>query len=271
MRGPSRVLGRKGATVSDPADAVIDELLAVLSPSGGIHPGLARHVGQQLRRLRPPAVDGAALCEPYLRCGPIDGVAISTIGSPFGAATVAASDPLALRLDEIQLELRQGPCWDAIAAAAPVAMVDAGSEDRWPVFSEAVGAIDIRAVFAFPLVVAGLPVGAVDLYSRTAGPLGEGLVEELAARTARTSLGVLSAVVPASGRDDLGEARAPESLRRASDILATRYRTSPRDALLLLRAHALADDRSVDAVAEEIVSDADAVTAGPRTTRTRAR
>lgn len=282
--------------MSDPAHPVIDELLAALSPSGGIHPGLARHVGQQLRGLRPPTVDAAALCEPYLRIASvsdasvggasvsgasvsraainrvaIDGVAISTLGSAFGAETVAASDPTAARLDEIQLQLRQGPCWDAIAAAAPVAMPDAGAEDRWPAFSESVGALGVRAVFAFPLVVAGLLVGAVDLYSRTAGPLGAGLVEELAATTARTSLRVLSIVLPEPRYEGSGRPATPRAVHHATGIVAARYRTSPADALLLLRAHAVAGDRRVLDVAEDVVAGADAFADAPLPVRGRER
>ena len=272
--------------MSDPAHPVIDELLAALSPSGGIHPGLARHVGRQLRGLRPPTVDAAALCEPYLRVASvsgasvsgaainrvaIDGVAISTLGSAFGAETVAASDPTAARLDEIQLQLRQGPCWDAIAAAAPVAMPDAGAEDRWPAFSESVGALGVRAVFAFPLVVAGLLVGAVDLYSRTAGPLGAGLVEELAATTARTSLRVLSIVLPEPRYEGSGRPATPRAVHHATGIVAARYRTSPADALLLLRAHAVAGDRPVLDVAEDIVAGADAFADAPLPVRGRER
>lgn len=243
--------------MSDPADPVIDDLLAALSPLGGIHAGLARHVGQQLRSLRPAPVDGAALMKPYLRGASVDGVAVSTLGSPFGAETVAASDSTAARLDAIQLELRDGPCWAAIAEGAPVAMIDAATEDRWPVFSEAVDDIDVRAVFAFPLVFAGLLIGAVDLYSRTAGPLGAGVIEELSAATARTALGVLSAVVPAPSRADRGDDASSRTLSHATGVVAAHYRVALPDALLLLRAHALADARSVVEVAEEVVSDAD--------------
>jgi ANTAR domain len=257
--------------VSDPAEPVIDDLLAALDPPGAIHPGFARHLAQQLRDLRPlrpvrvGAVDGAALCEPYLRGFPIDGVAISTLGSSFGGETVAASDSTAARLDEIQLDLGEGPCWDAIAAEALVSVIDTSSEQRWPLFANAVESIDIRAVFAFPLVFAGLSIGAVDVYSRTPGPLSDTLVKEITATSATTSLRVLTAVL----RDNVEERSSNPGSRRtvhqATGMILARYGTTPEDALLLLRAHAFAHNRPVMDVAEDIVTRRDAFPDSPLT------
>ncbi|WP_144713115.1 hypothetical protein [Curtobacterium pusillum] len=45
---------------------------------------------------------------------PVDGVAISTLGAPFGSETVSASNAFAARLDEVQLDLGEGPIWQAL-------------------------------------------------------------------------------------------------------------------------------------------------------------
>jgi ANTAR domain len=273
------VEGRRGEAVfvSDPADSVIADVLAALDPPGAIHPGLANHVAQQLRDLlaasesapalvaKVSAVDGGALCEPYLRGFPIDGVAISTIGSSFGGETVAASDSTAARLDEIQLDLGQGPCWDAMEIAAPVSVIDTGSEDRWPLFADAVSKIDIRAVYAFPLVFAGLPIGAVDVYSRTPGPLSDTLVREFTATSAATSLRVLTAVLRDNEEEHSSNPGSRRTVHQATGMILARYRTSPEDALLLLRAHAFAQSRSVMEVAEDIVTRRDAFPDSPST------
>ncbi|WP_411721609.1 hypothetical protein [Mycetocola sp.] len=44
---------------------------------------------------------------------PATGVAISTLGAFLGNETVAATDEIAARLDELQFDLGEGPCWDA--------------------------------------------------------------------------------------------------------------------------------------------------------------
>ncbi|NQX17961.1 GAF and ANTAR domain-containing protein [Rathayibacter sp. VKM Ac-2857] len=197
--------------------------------------------------------DRVALCEPYLRGFPIDGVAISTLGSAFDAETVAASDSTAMRLDEIQLDLGEGPCWDAITSDASVFVPDTTIETRWPSFADAVRGIDIRAVFAFPLVFAGLPVGAVDVYSRTSGPLADTLVRDITAASAMTSLRVLAAVLHDAREEESGDPRSRRIVQQATGMLLARYRTTPENALMLLRAHAFAHDRSVMDVSDDIV------------------
>lgn len=249
----------KVTSVSSPTEPVVAEVLAAIDPPGAIHPGLAHSVAEQLRRFRGSsaagvsAVDGPALCEPYLRGSPIDGVAISTIGSPFGGETVAASDETAARLDEIQLDLGEGPCWAAMTADAPVSVPDTGAEPRWPLFADAVRSTGVRAVFAFPLVFAGLSLGAVDVYSRTPGPLSAGLMADLAAASVATSLRLLTAVLRDNDDDDSANPGSRRIVHQATGMVLARYSTTPEDALLLLRAHAFAHDRSVMAVAADIV------------------
>ncbi|ROQ60273.1 ANTAR domain-containing protein [Rathayibacter sp. PhB152] len=198
--------------------------------------------------------DSAVLCDPYLRGYPIDGVAISTLGRTFGGETIAASDPTAARLDEIQLDLGQGPCWDAIAAGAPVSLLDTGTDVRWPLFAEAVDALDVRSVFAFPLTFAGLSIGAVDLYTRTPITLDDAALTEISAQSPATSLRVLAAVL----HDDADEVSSNPGSRRvvhqATGMIIARYRLDSDDALVLLRAHAFAQHRPLVDVAQDIVA-----------------
>jgi AmiR/NasT family two-component response regulator len=60
-------------------------------------------------------------------------------------------------------------------------------------------------------------------------------------------------------------------VHHAAGIVAARYRTSPADALLLLRAHAVAGDRRVLDVAEDVVAGADAFADSPLPVRGRER
>lgn len=197
--------------------------------------------------------DSAVLCDPYLRRYPIDGVAISTLGRTFGGETIAASDATAARLDEIQLDLGQGPCWDAVAAGSPVSIVDTGADARWPLFSEAVDALDVSSVFAFPLTFAGLSIGAVDLYSRAPVTLDDELLLAISRRSPATSLGVLAAVLRDNEDDESSNPGSRRIVHQATGMIIARYRLGPDDALVLLRAHAFAQHRPVIDVAQDIV------------------
>ena len=99
----------------------------------------------------------------------VTGAAVSTLGELLGAETVSASDNLAARMDELQFDLGEGPCWDALRFSMPVLEPDLRDKPvySWPAFSEAILRYEVGALFAFPLEVGPLKIGAVDMYSRT--------------------------------------------------------------------------------------------------------
>jgi hypothetical protein len=113
------------------------------------------------------------LCVPFLHMLPVTGVAISTVGDPFGSETICASDAAAARLDEIQLDLGEGPCWEAIRTGSPVLVQDVqgAASRRWPVALQGLQAAGLGAVFAFPMRFGTLDIGAVDLYTDEPGAL----------------------------------------------------------------------------------------------------
>ncbi|WP_167542396.1 GAF and ANTAR domain-containing protein [Rathayibacter tritici] len=206
-----------------------------------------------------------ALCDPYLRGYPIDGVAISTLGGTFGGETVAASDGTASRLDEIQIDLGEGPCWEAIRAAGPVSVPDTREEERWPLFTEAIGSTAARAIFAFPLSIAGLSIGAIDLYSRHPASLSDSLMGEINASTTATALLVLASVLRDNEAEETMNPRSRRVVHQATGMIIARYGSTADEALLLLRAHAFAQRRPVLDVAMDIVSRQDGFPGRPST------
>src|SRR5690349_19759764 len=115
------------------------------------------------------------LCEPFLSVLPVTGASVSIL-SP-GQSTVNSSDATAAWIDELQFDLGEGPCWDAVASRRPVlrSELGAGARREWPMFTEAVlgseRGRDVTALYAFPLVLGSLEIGAVDLYANTSVPL----------------------------------------------------------------------------------------------------
>src|SRR4051794_3612818 len=117
----------------------------------------------------------------------IAAVAVGGGGMSLGSATgmrqpLYGSDETAQLMERLQFTVGEGPCVDASASGSPVLVPDideprSGVRQRWPVFLTEAAKADIRAVFAFPVRIGAISLGAIDLYRRSPGPL---LREQLA-------------------------------------------------------------------------------------------
>lgn len=201
----------------------------------------------------------ASLALPFLTALPVTGAAVSTLGEPFGSGTVSASDPTAARLDELQFDLGEGPCWDALASRRPVLAADLRSHGpRWPVFAEALGESDVGSLFAFPLALGSLGIGAVDLYTRRPGSLSDAQIGEatvLSGICARQVLRQRLADQPVSGSaEETGDGFSRRQVHQATGMVLAQLGVSAADALLVINGYAFARGRSVRAVAADIVA-----------------
>lgn len=202
---------------------------------------------------------GDDLCVPFVGAVGVSGAVISTLGSPLGSQTVCASGTVAARIDEIQIDLGEGPCWEALRTRRPVLESDLQSAGgaAWPGAREALRALDIGALYAFPLFVGDLGVGSVDLYSRSARRLTRTAVEDATALAAVASRHVLRRALDDLDSIDDGIADGPYSRRevhQASGMVAAQLSVSADDALLVIRGRAFSSGRSVEAVAADIVA-----------------
>jgi hypothetical protein len=199
-------------------------------------------------------------------CGPFtawfDGTtaAVSTLGDPCGSETVCATDPDTAKLDEIQLDFGEGPCWESIATRRPVLEPDLrhSRNTTWPLARQALHEAGLGAVFAFPLVVAGVNVGAVDLYATTATSISDQQQREgvlLAKVLARQVLrrAVTAAEQSAQDGPDQDNDFSRREVHQASGMIMAQMDISPDDALLVLRGHAFATGRPVREIAADIV------------------
>jgi len=202
-----------------------------------------------------------SLCAPFLAVLPVGGAALSVLAGSAGQSTVCASDDTAARIDEMQFDLGEGPCWDAMATRRPVLNPDiaATGGDSWPLFTDAVqhDAIrgEVRAIYAFPLFVGSLDIGAVDLYSSSETPL---LIDQVADATQLASLAawqVLRRVLADQAGDDLDTPTAHNrrEVHQATGMVLAQLDISAADAALLLRAHAFSSGRTVAEVANDVI------------------
>lgn len=200
------------------------------------------------------------LTAPILEAIPVTGAAISTLGDFLGTQTVAVSDHVAARIDEVQFDVGEGPCWDALARRAPVLQPDlqATMQRHWPAFADAMASQEIGALFAFPLLIGPLRIGALDLY--TVQPM------ELGGRDAKRSE-VLASIVSrhvlrramqtADSVIDTAEDHAPNSRRmihQATGFVIAQLGISAEDAHLLIQGQAFAQERSMREIAEDLLA-----------------
>ncbi len=84
--------------------------------------------------------------------------------------TVAASDPLVLELDRIQIEAEEGPCLDAMSEARAVYADDLATGERWPRFASAAVESGIRSTLAIRL--SARHRSALNLYAKLPAAFG---------------------------------------------------------------------------------------------------
>ncbi|MDQ6724624.1 MAG: EAL domain-containing protein [Actinomycetota bacterium] len=102
---------------------------------------------------------------------PITAAGVTLISPGSDPRYVAASDESALRFEQLQTELGEGPCLAAYQLGQAVSVPDLRTEGRFPVFTPRALAAGLVAVFTFPLRNANDQLGALDLYRDTPGPL----------------------------------------------------------------------------------------------------
>ncbi len=198
---------------------------------------------------------GTNLCDPFLSVVPVTGAAVSVLAIPSAQSTVCASDGMAAHLDELQFDLGEGPCWEALAARRPALHGDLQGEDAplWPAFSAAVRDDEVGAMYAFPLVLGSLEIGAIDLYSTTSGRLTRGQVTDTVALTQVAAWQVLRRILADAETGEGGSASSRREIHQATGMVLAQLDIAAHDALLLLRAHAFSTGRSVREVANDVV------------------
>jgi hypothetical protein len=199
----------------------------------------------------------ASLCAPFLSALPVTGASVSVlVPGPSGQSTVCASDDTAARLDELQFDLGEGPCWDALSTRTPVLRPDLTDvRSDWPAFGEALetdaATSSVASVFAFHLAVGSLDIGAIDLYSSLPADLDQAQVVGAAELATVASWQVLRRIL--GEENDEPPAYSRREVHQATGMIIVQLNVSAEEASLLLRAHAYATGRSVREVANDVV------------------
>lgn len=100
----------------------------------------------------------------------IDGCSHAGISLVVGGRieTPAATSDVALRGDQLQYELNEGPCLDTIAFEETVSCPDLLTEARWPSWAPRVAReLGVRSMLCFQLFTSARSLGALNLYGES--------------------------------------------------------------------------------------------------------
>ena len=123
-----------------------------------------------------------------------DEAAVSIVQRKGAIDTPAATSQIARRCDELQYELREGPCLDAIWDRETVSTAVLAGEVRWPQWRPKVAAdFGVRSMLCLQLFVVDDSLGAMNLYSFTPGAFDDIARAEGLAMAAHVAVALASA------------------------------------------------------------------------------
>jgi hypothetical protein len=181
---------------------------------------------------------------------------VATFGTFAGNETISITDNRAARIDQLQFDLNEGPCWDALQQNQPVAEPDVRNHptNRWPAFLPAAADDGVGALFAIPLRFGPFLLGAVDVYAR--GPLHVPAAEATAAVTLADAVSrrILHRLI--TRRDNYTPIRQLQrrSVHQAAGIVLAHLGLTPTDAYLLIQGHAATRNETTADTADQILT-----------------
>ena len=200
---------------------------------------------------------GSKLASPFMELLPVTGVAISVFDQNRHSVLLHSTDRTSARLEELHFDLGEGPLFDAFASGALVAVPDLAGAARWPAFLRNAADLDVGAIFVFPLMLGAVCTGAVICYREKAGPLtesdaetGESLSRAIAGPAFREAIQVaLEAPL-----DEHAPIEWRRQVHQATGMVLAQLNISATDAFSRIRAYAFSGGRTVDEVADDVVT-----------------
>lgn len=217
------------------------------------------------RLLARTAVEGRGrphrICALCVEALDVTGAGISMVTAAGNRGVVCATDDVSARIEDLQFMLGEGPCFDAVRSGAPALVPDLGQSDdiavgRWPAFLEGATAAGVGALFAFPLRIGAIGMGALDLYRDTSGDLDSAQLAAalMAADVAALALLDLDLGVDEPFADHL-DARSSLHLQvhQATGMVQVQLGVTTEEAFAALRARAFSTGLSLVTVANDVV------------------
>lgn len=184
---------------------------------------------------------------------PVESACVSLVHRRGRIETQVATDDTCRRADELQIELDEGPCLQAIRDEETVVVRDLESEPRWPKWSaRAADELGVRSMLCLQLFVADDDTfGALSLYSRQWDAF-----EDYDDRITAHALAAHVAIAATSTMegDHLRSAVASRTvIGQAQGMLIQRYELSPELAFAVLMRASQHSNRKLHEIAAEMV------------------
>ena len=200
------------------------------------------------------------VCDAVVTEAAVDGAAMTLMAAETVGETLYATDEVAGKLAGWQLDFGEGPTIDAFKRDGPVLVPDLGSLGaltRWPVFATEAAAGGTGAIFVFPMQVGAIQLGALNLYRREPGPLGEEQIADCFAFADAASVLLLSEAEGGTGADLAWHRDAQSTqhvqVHQATGMILVQLNVDAETALARLRAYAFAHSRPLTEVARDVV------------------
>lgn len=191
----------------------------------------------------------------------VDGAGLMLVNDEQHLRKVAASDDRFGHLEDLQIQHQEGPCIDAFDDKELISAEDLTNERRWPKFSEAAVAREVRAVLASPLPYNQAAVGVVAVLSEQRHPWSPEAELALLAFTDLAALFIAS-MMQGERQSELaaqlqGALDSRKVIEQAKGVLMGQDGVSARAAYEQLRTRARSERRKLSAVCAEIVTNAE--------------
>jgi hypothetical protein len=196
----------------------------------------------------------ARLCEASRLILNVDAASITVSNDDSNRITLAATNEVAARLEDLQDVLGEGPCHDAFRTGTAVrATLDAEAGRRWPEFTRAARASTGSVwIHCFAMHPGDRVFGTLSLYFEKTPQIAE---SEETAQFLADAVGAALLRDPSAGDGitDSGAWSSRAGIHQATGMVIAQLRIGPDDALAILRAHAYAHDTTLAEIAEQVV------------------
>ena len=164
--------------------------------------------------------------------------------------TLAATDPLVTKLDQVQLEVGAGPDIEVVQDRYSVSVPDTRTETRWPEWARAAADVGIGSMIGTRLYTSATTIGSLNLYAVEPGKfdVSDSEVAHVLARHAAIALDT------ARDTENLWKAiDARKLIGQAQGILMERYQIDADRAFDVLRRFSQDRNVKLNLVARELV------------------
>ena len=165
--------------------------------------------------------------------------------------TAAATSEIAVRADQLQYELGEGPCLDSARNHVVTLSTDLLTESRWPRWAPTASAeLGVRSILCFQLFTTQSSYGALNLYSER--PDAFGADDQAVGMALAAHVAVAVAAIRAIESRDLAIARRT-IIGQAEGILMERFSLDADQAFSVLRRVSQDSQRKLYEVAADLV------------------